>query len=71
MSVIPGFLTPAETAERLGLSTDQVYADLAADRFVGAVRPGGRDWLIPERSVARFRRRPRGNPNFVRAKDLA
>lgn len=70
MSTLPGYRTVAEVAAELGLSRDQIYAYLAADRFVGAIRPG-RDWLIPTRTVERFQRRPRGNPNFIRAKELA
>jgi excisionase family DNA binding protein len=62
-----GFVTVRQAAERLGLSIRRVQELVADNRLPGAQLFGNR-WAIPEASVAAFRPRPVGNPNFRKSK---
>lgn len=66
------YLTVAQAAERTGASTRTIREHCEGGTFAGAFRAGASDrravWLIPAAAVARFKRRPVGNPNFSRRK---
>lgn len=63
MSAITGFLTPAEAAEVIGVSYEQVTR-YVNNELLPAQRVG-RQMLIPEKAVKAFKRPPKGNPNFL------
>ena len=54
-------LTTAEAARRLGVARQTVVNHCLAGTFPGAHKHG-RDWVIPERDLAKFTRDPRGRP---------
>ena len=60
VTVIRGYLSVPEAAERLGLSCPYVY-ELVREGRLECVRVG-RTILIRSSAVRRFRRRPRGRP---------
>jgi len=60
VTVIKGYLTVPEAAERRGLSRPYVY-ELVREGRLECVRVG-RTILIRTSSVRRFKRRPRGRP---------
>jgi len=62
MSQIPGFMTPGEAADAIGVSHAQVTR-YVKDGLLKAERIG-RQMLIPEDEVTGFERPPRGNPQF-------
>lgn len=66
MALNESYLTTAEAAKRLGVSTGRVRQFLADGRI--KARKFGRDWAIPASAVAEFAKIERkvGNPNFGR-----
>ena len=53
-------LTTAQVAERLGVTPRRVRALIAAGRLTAA--NAGRDYLVDEKDLARFRPQPPGRP---------
>lgn len=68
MHMSKAFLTTAEAARRLGVSSGRVRQFITAGRL--AACKFGRDWAISELAIAEFARHERraGNPNFRRGK---
>lgn len=62
-SQIPGYVTAAQAAERIGISRVQVTRYIKSG-LLDAVRVGPM-LLIRESKLRRFKRRPRGNPNWI------
>ena len=63
MSMIDGYLTAHEAAAVIGVSHAQVTR-YVANGSLAAVRVGNQI-LLRERDVKRFKRPPRGNPQFL------
>lgn len=63
MSIIPGYVTPAEVADQVGLSVSQISRYITSGELKVAKRLG-RMCLIEEAVAKNFVKKPRGNPNF-------
>lgn len=63
MNRIPGYLTIAEVAARIGLSHSMTARYIRAGHL-RAIDLGGQK-LIAESDARKFRRRPVGNPNLI------
>lgn len=59
------YLTMAEAADRLGLSVSTVRHQAQAGRLRAA--KAGRDWLVTEREVERYRAESLGRPGRHRS----
>ena len=66
MAELKGYLTVAQTAERLGVSAAQVYVYIERGRLP-ATRLGGTMLIVRESDVAKFQRPRRGRPRKKRA----
>ncbi len=59
-----GYMTSQEAASEIGVSRSMVSRYIKHNRLP-AIWAGGH-WLIKRADVKRFRRRPPGNPNFLK-----
>lgn len=67
MAHISGYLTIQEAAPILGVDESTVTRYCQEQRLTGA-KNLGKQWVIPEKSVRKFTKPPRGNPAFLRQK---
>lgn len=68
MAKIPGFYTLDEAAEVLGVSRSQVSRYLSREDSPLKAINLGKQKLIEQGSVHKFKRPPMGNPAFLRGK---
>lgn len=64
VSAIPGYYTPAEAADIIGVSQSQITRYIQDQLLPG--KKLGHQILIEQAAVHRFERPQRGNPNFRR-----